>query len=215
MEMLVFVKAGTLIYSPDSSMCLGPSLSRLLAYLTNTTDSPSATRVPLFSRSIPTRSVPNLFHAQVHHIYFLSYRCILLCNVKKDMTVGLDLIQIAFVSFVFVYIFSIKVLPSIYHPCAGQGWAAEHAKVVGPRGGRAVVTRRFALRRRKPILRCWRLQTAWWVQVIVDSYIIMPHMQDFSHQHVKIVAKNTWWQYNAEICLPGDWSHFGHESLRQ
>ncbi len=38
-----FCKAGTLIYSPDSSMCLGPNLSRLLAYLTNTTDSPSAT----------------------------------------------------------------------------------------------------------------------------------------------------------------------------
>lgn len=105
------------------------------------------------------RSVPNLFHAQVHHIYFLSCRWI--CKKGYDSRLGPYPDCICFI--LFVYIFSIEVLPSIYHSCAGQGWAAEHAKVVGPRGGRAVVTRRFALRRRKSILCCWRLKHGWWV----------------------------------------------------
>ena len=150
MEMLVFVKAGTLIYSPDSSMCLGPNLSRLLAYLTNTTDSPSATRVPLCSRSIPKRERWNdtigcaggvfihinfrsiflmilheAFHAQVHHIYFLSYRCILFCYVKKDMTVGsrLGLYPdcICFILFLFTFLQLRFFHPSIIHVPAKVG----------------------------------------------------------------------------------------------
>ena len=69
------------------------------------------------------RRVPNLFHAQVHHMThvfsFLQMNFILL---KKDMSVSLDPIQTAFVLNIFKYIcYFLNILSSIYHVSAKVG----------------------------------------------------------------------------------------------